>query len=157
MHTKFQFHGISGETFEPLFSLSDAQLAARGMVRVVADESPGYPCRVSLREAALGEELLLLNFAHQTAHSPYQSTGPIFIRRGAERATLAPGEIPESVTRRLISLRAYNAAHMIVDAEVCEGTDIATALQKHFGASNVAYIHLHNAKRGCYSCSVVRA
>ncbi len=143
--------------FAPLFRLSDAELALRGIVRSYADESSGYPCRVSLREAAKGAELLLLNYDHQVANSPYRASGPIFVKRDAEPATLALNEVPESVLRRLTSVRAYDAAHMIVDADVCDGNAIAALLQHYFGKSEVAYIHVHYAKRGCFGCRVTRS
>jgi hypothetical protein len=94
---------------------------------------------------------------HQPAASPYRASGPIFIRRGARRRTLAVGEIPPYVTRRLISLRAYDSAHMLVSATVCEGAVVASELDRHFDTAHVAYIHLHNAKQGCFSCQVNRA
>ena len=156
MQTNFKIHGISGEPFAALFERSDAALAERGIRRVLSDGS-GCPCRVSLQDVAQGTELLLLNFAHQTANSPYQSSAPIYVSRGATQADLPTGVVPLSVTQRLISLRAYDAAHMIVDAEVCEGVDVAAALHRHFKSQHVAYIYLHNAKRGCYACRVERA
>ncbi|MBO9579260.1 MAG: DUF1203 domain-containing protein, partial [Microbacteriaceae bacterium] len=60
-------------------------------------------------------------YEHQPAHSPYRASGPIFVRRDAQRRVLAPGEVPPYVAERLISLRAYDVAHLMVDAEVCEG------------------------------------
>lgn len=81
----------------------------------------------------------------------------MFVRRDAERAVLRPGEVPPYVTRRLMSLRAYDAAHAMVDAEVCEGVDVARQLERMFADPGVAYVHLHNARRGCYSCLALRA
>ena len=72
-------------------------------------------------DAEPGDELLLLPFEHQPANSPYRASGPIYVKVGASQRTLAPGEVPESVRRRQISLRAYDADDMIVDAEVCDG------------------------------------
>lgn len=153
----FQLVGISHEPFESLFLLSDEQLRERGAVRHVATQNPGFPCRVSLEDAAIGEELLLLPFLHQPAASPYRASGPIYIRRNARQRTLAAGDVPPYVTRRLISVRAYDAGHMMVDATVCEGAVVASELERHFSNGDVAYIHLHNAKRGCFSCRVDRA
>ena len=153
----FQLVGISHEPFEALFDLPDEELLQLGAVRRVATESPGFPCRVSLEDAEAGEELLLLPFMHQPAASPYRASGPIFVRRGARRRTLAVGEVPPYVTRRLISVRAYDSAHMLVSAAVCEGTSVAPELERHFSNADVAYIQLHNAKQGCFSCQANRA
>ena len=155
MHA-FQLVGIDHEPFEHLFQLSDEQLKEFGAVRRVATEKPGFPCRLSLEDAEAGEELLLLPYEHHPVESPYQASGPIFVRRGAKQRELPIGEVPPYVTRRVISLRAYDAAHMMVDAAVCEGTLVATELQRLLGNYNVAYIHLHNAKQGCFSCRVDR-
>jgi Protein of unknown function (DUF1203) len=153
---RFRLVGLAAETFEPLFALDDAQLAALGVRRVVADAATGFPCRVSLADAAVGDELLLLPFEHLDTGSPYRAGGPVFVRRGARRAVLEPGEIPPYVTRRLMSVRAYDAGDMMVDADVCEGAHVREALERVLADETVAYVHLHNAKRGCFSCRVER-
>ena len=56
-----------------------------------------------------------------------------------------------------MSVRAYDKAHMIVAASVCEGGLLAKELESYFGNDQVDYVHLHNAKRGCFSCQVIRA
>jgi hypothetical protein len=153
----FQLYGLSFEPFVSLFALSDEELLAHNARRVFADAKPGYPCRVSLEDAEIGEELLLLPFEHQPANSPYQSSGPIFVRKAAVRARIEPGLIPTAVRSRLISVRAYDSTHFMTDATVCAGTEVAGALQTLFAIENTAYIHLHNANRGCFSCAVGRA
>ena len=155
-HT-FQLVGIDHEQFKPLFDLSDAQLTEYAAERHFATESPGYPCRVSLEDAQVGEQLLLLPYLHQPAASPYRASGPIFVRRDVKQRRLPPGEVPSYITSRLMSVRAYDAAHMIVAASVCEGSAATQEIEAHFRRGEVAYIHLHNAKRGCFSCQVVRA
>jgi hypothetical protein len=45
---------------------------------------------------------------------------------------------------------------MIIDATVCEGPATAGVLQTLFQSKAVAYIHLHNARQGCFSCAAVR-
>jgi hypothetical protein len=153
----FQLVGLPFTEFSPLFALSDSALAKRNVRRVVATSTPGYPCRVSLADAQIGEELLLLPFEHQPAMSPYKSSGPVFVRKLAVEAQIAPGVVPDYVRIRLMSVRAYDSAHLMTDANVCAGEDTAPAIQKMFGSKEVAYIHLHNAKRGCFSCAVNRA
>ncbi len=148
----FQLAGLDPRPFQALFALDDQALAARGIVRRIADSTPGYPCRISLTDAALGEALLLLSYAHLPVSSPYNSAGPIFVRQGATRAMLAPGQVPAYVTRRLISLRAYDQGDMMVDADVHEGTRVAAALETLFQRRDVAYVDLHNARQGCFSC-----
>ncbi len=152
----FQLAGLDPRPFQALFALDDQALAAHGAVRCVADNAPGYPCRISLADAVPGEELLLLSYLHLPGASPYRSAGPIFVRRGATRAVLEPGEVPVYVSRRLISLRAYDHRDMMVDAEVHAGTEVAAALETLFSRDEVAYVHLHNARQGCFSCRADR-
>src|ERR1700729_3615792 len=103
----FRLVGLPAERFSHLFALSDAELTAHDARRVVATKKPGYPCRVSLTDADIGEELLLLPFEHQAANSPYRSSGPIFVRKTAAPARLDAGVVPDYVRTRLISVRAY--------------------------------------------------
>jgi Protein of unknown function (DUF1203) len=152
----FQLVGLAAEHFVPLFVLPPAELASLGIRRVRATSKPGFPCRVSLADAEAGEELLLLPFEHQPQTSPYRASGPIYVRAGARQRTLAAGEIPEYVSLRQISLRAYDRDHMIVAAEVCAGETVRAEIERQLADPRVSYIHLHNAKRGCFSCLVQR-
>jgi len=152
----FQIVGLSPTPFEPLFALSSDELSTRGMRRVRASAGAGYPCRVSLADADAGDELLLLPYEHQAANSPYRASGPIYVKVGARQRTMAVGAIPESVRRRQISLRAYDADDMIVAAEVCAGESVGAEIERLLADPAVRYLHLHNAKRGCYSCLVRR-
>ncbi len=153
----FRLVALDHRPFDPLFLLDDQALRARGMARRIATEHPGFPCRVSLQDAEVGDELLLLSHEHQPAASPYRSSGAIFVRRHARQRMLAPGEVPAYVTSRLISMRAYDEAHFMIDALVCGGSDVAAACERQFARREVAYLHLHNAKQGCFSCEVRRS
>ena len=153
----FQLLALDADPFTALFDLPDDELRRRGIDRRIADRADTYPCRVSLQEAGAGEEMLLLPFEHQPALSPYRASGPIFVRRGVRRRDAAPGELPPYVTKRLISLRAYDARHLIVDAAVAEGEAIGPEIRRLLADASVEYLHLHNARRGCYSCKAVRA
>ncbi len=152
---KLRFQGISVAPFQALFALEDGELAERGMRRMIADAKPGFPCRVSLEDAEPGERVLLVNFEHQPAHSPYRATGPIFVRESAGVAYDAL-EAPPVLRGRLLSLRAYDAAGMIVDADVVPGDDVESVLARLFARGDSAYVHIHNAKRGCFACRVER-
>jgi hypothetical protein len=151
----WRISGLDPAAFEPLFAWSDDALAHIGAVRRTADDVPGFPCRISLEDAPLGAELLLPH-EHHPARSPYRAAGPIFVRKGATRRELAAGEVPETVTRRLISLRAYDTDAMMVDATVCDGAAVGHALDGFFARPAIDYVHLHFAKRGCFSCLASR-
>lgn len=153
----FRLSGLPAEAFTELFALDDNELAALHARRVVATAQPGFPCRVSLEDAAVGDEMLLLTWPHQPGDSPYRSSGPIYVRKAARQGSLEAGVVPDYVRLRLMSARAYDAAHMIVDAAVCEGNEVGAEIRRLFDNDEVAYIHLHNAKQGCFSSRVDRA
>ena len=154
----FRITGLSPEPFQTFFQLNDANLALRGAQRVIADDSqPGYPCRVSLAHAEPGEELILVSYEHQSARSPYRAAGPVFARKSATQAFNAVNTVPEPVRVRLLSVRAYDRDDMIVEAEVVDGSVIESLIERYFERDEVAYLHLHYARRGCYACRVDRA
>jgi hypothetical protein len=135
--------------------MHDARLCTLGARRVIADD-PRMPCRVSLEHARLGEELLLLNFEHQPANTPYRATHAIYVRRAAKLAYEAVDTIPEVLRSRLLSVRAFDGQHMMIDAEVCDGGEAADLFERLLADSQVSYLHVHNAKRGCYAARVER-
>ncbi len=153
----FQITGLSPDLFRPLFDLSDVQLAARGARRCVADAKPGFPCRVSLEDAEVGDELVLVPYEHHPADSPYRASGAIFARRRATTAFAATNRVPGSLRARLLSVRAYDAAGMMRDADVCEGKELERLVDRFFADRAIHYLHVHNARPGCFACRVDRA
>lgn len=153
----FQLSGIPHEPYASLFELSDQELVQYHAKRVIADSDSGFPCRISLRDAGIGDELLLLPFVHMDVESPYRSSGPIFVRRGQTRCVLQPDEVPPYVSRRLMSLRAYDTQQRMLSGSVVEGDRVSSALDTLFENPAVSYVHLHNAGHGCFSCVARRA
>ena len=154
----FIVSGLPVEPFQPLFGLSDAALAARGVIRHTADKPVGFPCRITLEDAPVGETLLLLNYEHQPADTPYRSRHAIFVREAA----LAPARfvdlIPQPLAiRPYISLRAFDADGMMLDAEVAPGADLPPAIERLLDLPGAAYLQAHYAGRGCYAAHIARA
>jgi hypothetical protein len=152
----FQITALPRETFADLFALDDTALAGRDAVRVIAGEG-GYPCRVSLAEAAPGEELILANFEHQPASSPFRARHAVYVRRDAEQAAPLPGEVPVSLRKRALSLRAFDAAGMMVAADLAEGAEAEPVIERLLADPAVAYLHAHYAAHGCYAARIDRA
>ena len=153
----FRYIGLSPKSFAPLSALGDEELAARGMRRMIVDDKPGFPCRVTLEDADPGERVLLLPFEHQPAHSPYRASGPIFVREGAREAHDRVGAPPSSLVSRIVSVRAYADDGMMTDADVTSGERIEEVLTRLFADPAASYAHVHYAKRGCYAARVERA
>jgi len=146
---------LPAEPFAPLFAMDDATLAARGARRVVADAPLGFPCRVSLDDAQPGETLILVNYEHQPAATPFRASHAVFVREGVEAANTVDA-MPPALRRRLLSLRAFDADHMMIAADIVEGVDAGTLIARMFADPNIAYLHAHYAKWGCYAARIDR-
>jgi hypothetical protein len=153
----FRISGLDGAQFEHLFGLSDDALKAHNATRHIADEKPSFPCRVTLEDAEIGERLLLLPYRHHTAKTAYRSEGPIFVRERPVKRTVMQDEIPEQLRVRLISLRAYDRAGMMIDADIVEGTALRPLIERFLANEQASYLHAHFARRGCYAASIERA
>ncbi|HEX8300246.1 DUF1203 domain-containing protein [Sphingomonas sp.] len=153
----FVIAGLEPAPFAHLFGLSDQALAERQAVRMIADAKPGFPCRVTLEDAEPGEAVLLVNHEHLPVETPYRSAHAIFVREGAGEPARFAGVIPEQLSSRLLSVRAFDGAGMMTDADVIEGTDLEALIARFFADATVAYLHVHNARRGCFAARVDRA
>jgi hypothetical protein len=153
----FQMRGLEAAAFAPLFELGDRDLQAVGARRVYADEADAYPCRISLTRVPAGEELLLLNHVHQpTASSPYRASGPIFVSRSVTTGHYR-GELAPMLKDRLLSLRAYDAEALIVDADVAEGDAVLEVIERFLADPQVSHVDAHFARRGCFAARIERA
>jgi hypothetical protein len=152
----FQISALPHRDFEEWIGLDDDQLAARGARRSVADRKPGFPCRVSLADAEPGEQVILLPYCHQPADSPYRALGPIFVRETAVTAMLPADTVPELLRARLLSVRAYDADHLMAEADVVDGRDVESCIARMFERPKIAYAHIHFARPGCFACRVDR-
>lgn len=152
----FQVVALAEQDFTGLFALDDEALRARGARRYVADRTPGFPCRVSLEDASPGEVVILAPFVHQPADSPYKASGPIFVRDGARRASPAVGDVPELLRSRMLSVRAYDSESLMREADVVDGRELESLVERLFGDSRVGYLHVHFARPGCYACRIDR-
>ncbi len=150
----FRCVALPAEAFASLSEWDDAQLRNRGARRMTVDAHPGFPCRITLEDAQVGETVLLLSHEHQPADTPYRACGPVYVRERPRPRGWAANEVPDAIRRRLLSVRAYDAAGMMLGAEVTEGHALEAAIQRGFYDAQVAYLHLHNAARGCYACRV---
>ncbi len=155
--TAFRMTGLHAATFSHLFGLDDDQLAAHGAKRYVVDDKPGFPDRISLRDLDPGECVLLLNYVHHDAPTPYRASHAIFVAESAPERYDATDAVPEALRARLLSLRAFDAAGMMLDADVADGTAVEPVIERLFANPAVAYIHAHFAKRGCYAARIDRA
>lgn len=156
MHTDFQVKSIDAKRFSQLFDLPDEALAQLGAVRKTVNQKPGFPCRVSLEDAEIGEEVILLPYEHHQVNSPYQSKGPVYIRKQARQAQLEKNTLPKMLEHRLLSLRVYDEKGMMVNARTVEGHMLHNSVQELFQNKQARYMHVHNAGPGCFNCQIDR-
>ncbi|HKX31525.1 MAG TPA: DUF1203 domain-containing protein [Blastocatellia bacterium] len=157
MTSDFQIVALGQDQFVHLFALSDEELAEQGARRMTVDKRPGYPCRVSLMDAEIGESVILVPFKHHDVESPYRSSGPIFVRQAAQTARPDLNEIPLMLHHRLLSVRAYDEDGLMRGAKVVEGQALEETIRQYLDDQAIAYLHLHNAGPGCFNCAVRRA
>ena len=153
----FRILGLDPSPFAHLFGLPDAGLKALGVRRVAVDRSPGFPDRIELRDGAPGETMLLTNYVHQSAPGPYYASHAIFVREGAETPFDTVDDVPTVMRVRPISLRAFNDLGEMIDADLVDGTELASRVDRMLANADVDYLHAHYAKRGCYAARIERA
>lgn len=147
---------LPAEPFAPLFAMDDEALAARGARRMIADAPVGYPCRVSLDDAQPGETLILVNYEHQPAATPFRASHAIFVREGVAPVSTTD-VLPPALQRRLLSLRAFDGQGMMIAADIVEGAEASKLITQMFENPQIAYLHAHYAKWGCYAARIDRA
>jgi hypothetical protein len=156
MSPDFRCVALPYEPFSAFFAMSDEELENHGGRRMAVDQNPGTPCRVSLCDATVGEQVILVPFKHHDVDSPFQASGPLFVRQDAPEARYAINEIPPMLHQRLLSVRSYDARGMMIDADVIAGNEVDPAIRRLFANPESAYLHLHNAGLGCFLCAVER-
>lgn len=153
---KYKISGLNAEPFAHLFGQSESYLKKHNAKRQTVDCYPGYPDRISLCDIPVGETAILINHIYQPADTPYFGTHAIFIREGCTRQGIYLNEIPQVMQGRVLSLRAFDEKHLMIEADIVEGKLAEGLIGRLFGDSQVSYIQIHNAKRGCYSCCAER-
>ena len=152
----FQIEALPKENFAHLFLMNEHELHSIGAKRIKVTSNPGFPCRISLEDAQIGETVILTNFEHQPENTPYKASHAIYLREHIETATPGPDEVPLVLRSRLISLRGFNSQHSMIAADVADGELLGQNITSMLLDSEIAYIHLHNAKPGCYAAKVTR-
>ena len=152
----YRIRGLEPQPYRHLLGLSDAELAAHGAVRMTADSMPGYPCRVTLDDVEPGRTVLLVNHVSH-ADGPYRASHAIFIGEDAAEAADYTDEVPPALDRRILSLRAFDEAGMMVEAKLCQPGDADAGIRALLANESVDHIDAHNAVRGCFAARVERS
>lgn len=149
--------GLDPKPYQPLFGLSDEELAERGIVRMTVTQKPSFPCRVSLTDRDLGESVLLLNHVSHDVANAYRASHAIFVTEGADEAAEYVDEVPPVFETRVLSLRGFDRQGMMAEAILTQPGEADSGIRKLFANPEVQTIHAHNATRGCFSARIERA
>ena len=153
----YSITGLEPAPFAHLIGLTDEALAAHGAARMIADASPGFPCRVTLDDAWPGETLLLVNHCSHEGAGPYRATHAIFVGEGAREAARYVDQIPPALERRILSLRGFDGAGMMRDAGLVQPGEADAAVREMLADPAIDHIDAHNATRGCFAARIERA
>jgi hypothetical protein len=152
----FRIQGLSPDHFSHLFGLSHETLRDHQVVRYTVNSNPGFPDRITLSDAQVSQTVLLLNYLHLDVANPYRSQHAIFVLEGGQQAFNEIDIVPEVLRTRTLSLRAYDAQGMMLDADLVDGREVETLIERLFDNPAADYLHAHNAKRGCFACRIDR-
>jgi hypothetical protein len=151
----YRITGLEPATFASVFALNDTELAAQNARRVTAAASRGFPCRISLRDASEGEELILLHHTSHAVETPYRSAYAIYVRREAERAEYIDS-LPPVFEGRPLGLRGFDVEGNLRDARLALPGEAESGIRDLFDNPAIAYIDAHNAAHGCFAARVER-
>lgn len=154
--SNFKFIALDHLEFDFLNDFSEQDLSKQDIIKMTVDKYPGFPCRITLEDAEVGEEVFLLNYNYHSTESPYKATGPIFIRKNKTTRDYQANVVPKMFLHRLLSLRAYDENGMMRLADIFEGNILKDKIEETFNDKNIAYLHIHNAKPGCFNSVVVK-
>lgn len=149
----YRITGLDPAPYKPLFALSEAELGERGIVRMTVD-SPTFPCRISLVDRPVGEQVLLLNHVSHDVANPYRASHAIFVA-DVERAEFVD-QVPPVFKTRVLSLRGFDRGGMMTAALLTQPGEADAGIRQLFDNPAVETIHAHNAVRGCFSATIER-
>lgn len=152
----YRIEGLAPAAFEGLYGLPDGVLAARSAMRVTAEASRGWPCRVTLRDAEAGESLILLNHVSHDVATPYRSAYAIYVREGATEPAVYVDETPPVFEGRPLGLRGFDTEGMLRGALLALPGEADARIRELFDRPGIATIHAHNAAHGCFAARIER-
>jgi hypothetical protein len=74
-----------------------------------------------------------------------------------DRTSPGTNEVPELLRSRLRSVRAFDADAVMIAADVVDGRELESLVDRLFVDASVQYLHVHFARPGCYARHVDRA
>jgi hypothetical protein len=126
---------------------------------VHAEIATGYgPCRVCLRDFAVGAERRLL-FTLDPFHGveEFPLPGPVFIHEDDCERHPEHGGFPRDLLAHDLMLVAYARGRRQLGEERVTGDAIEEAIARLLARTDVDYLHVRDTTAGCYDCRIERA
>ena len=152
----YRIAGLDPAPFDALFAADEEERTAQLARLVTATSDRGFPCRVSLEDARVGEEVMLLHHTSHDVAGPFRMAHAIYVRRDANRPAAMIDRLPPMLDSRTIGLRAFDDAGMLRKAVLAAPGEGDDAIRGLFEDGSIAYIHAHNAAYGCFLAAVER-
>ena len=133
-----------------------AKAGATDHAVITADSPTGVPCRHCLRWAKVGERVILFPYAAIPAGHPYSESGPIFVHAEPCERYAATYQFPADFRKGRV-MRAYNSRFDMIDAEVVNGSEPETVIEKLLQNPETAFVDARSVTRGCYTFRIQRA
>ncbi len=151
----YRIEGLAPERFASLFGMADDALAEHNAVRVTADTPSHFPCRISLEDAAPGEQVILLNHVSHDVAGPFRTAFAIYVREGVEAASFTD-RAPPMLDGRTIGLRGFDGEGMLRGALLAMPGEADAKIRALLAQPEIATIHAHNAAHGCFLARIER-
>lgn len=152
----YTIEGLAPSRFTRFSIMNDDELAAVNAVRLTADSPTGYPCRVTLEDAAPGDRLILLNHVSHDVPTPFRTAYAIYVREGAARAARYEDEVPAMLDRRTIGLRGFDREGMLRGALLAMPGEADGRIREMLDRPEIDTVHAHNAAHGCFLAAIER-
>jgi hypothetical protein len=136
--------------------MPDEELDKLGVMRMTVTAKPSFPCRVTLEDREIGEQVLLLNHVSHDVANPYRASHAIFVTEGAGKAAEFVDEVPPVLATRILSLRGFDDQGLMADALLAQPGEADQGIRRLFANPDIATIHAHNATRGCFAARIKR-
>jgi hypothetical protein len=151
--TKFRVHAVPPAVLDEVRA---SQCDASGNRPVQVTAGGGELLRCCLRDAVVGEELILFGYEPPLPVSPYREIGPIFGHARPCSGPTAAGVYPAGWRGRSQVLRAYDDRGWIHAAKVHDGENPEAVIAELLADPAVVQIHSRNVAYGCYMFTVTR-
>tara|TARA_R110000765_G_scaffold201722_1_gene307137 strand:- start:167 stop:673 length:507 start_codon:yes stop_codon:yes gene_type:complete len=152
----YQITGLNPDIATAFENAGDAELSSLGAVRMIATSRPGFPCRISLEDADVGEEVILFHHTSHDVDTPYRNCYAIFVRTGLSAAAQYIDAVPPVFDGRNLAMRAFGEDAMLKTASLASPGEADRVIRQLFELDEVAYIDVHNAAYGCFAARVKR-